>query len=272
MNLTQHLGRTRSLIDARLDAYLPPAHAYPPTMHRAMRYSVFSGGKRVRPILAIESCRVCGGDARAALPAACAIELVHTYSLIHDDLPAMDDDDIRRGKPTLHRRYGEANAILAGDALLTLAFGIVARYSDASSSRTVAEELARAAGTSGMVGGQAMDIEYADKKKSKKMVEYINLHKTARLFEVSAKIGAVVAHAAKAKADALARFGNLLGLSFQVVDDMIDGGDYVKAYGLARAKENAYRLAKKAGESLRIFGARAAVLRAIAAHLVCRTE
>jgi len=274
LNLTRRLIHMRSLINRALDRCLPPAHVHPRTIHRAMRYSVFSGGKRIRPILLIESCRACGGTAAQAMPAACAIELVHTYSLIHDDLPAMDDDDVRRGKPTLHKAYGEANAILAGDALLTLAFGLIAgdrRRSRPRSSLDAAKELAHASGTFGMVGGQAADLEWAGKKKDKKVLEYINLRKTACLFEASCALGAISALAPGKKVNALARFGRFVGLSFQIIDDIIDGGDYVKVCGLAQAHCDAHNLVERADESVRIFGKKADILCAIADHSVNRT-
>jgi geranylgeranyl diphosphate synthase type II len=272
LNLERYFAHVRSIIDKRLDGYLPPASAYPETIHKAMRYSVFSGGKRIRPILVIESCRACGGTAREALPVACAVELVHTYSLVHDDLPAMDDDDMRRGRPTLHKVYGEANAILAGDALLTLAFGLIARYSRARSSLRMIAELADASGTFGMVGGQVVDLEFENRRKDAKRMEYINLHKTARLFEASARLGAIAAAAPQGRVNALGCFGRSLGLAFQIIDDIIDEGDYVKAFGLERAREDARDLSGRANESLQVFGRKAATLKAITTYLLGRRK
>jgi len=231
-----------------------------------MRYAVFSGGKRLRPILVIESCLACGGNIAKAMPAACALELVHTYSLDHDDLPAMDDDDTRRGKPALHKKYNEAVAILAGDALLTLAFGILA------DSRAAAE-LAGAAGTFGMVGGQTVDLEYKGRKKTKDTLRYINLHKTARLFEASCRIGGLVSGARVAdKIEALGRFGRALGLSFQIVDDILDHGDYVKGFGASRARMDAKDMADRAKAALSPLGNKAGALKELADYILSRTN
>jgi geranylgeranyl diphosphate synthase type II len=235
-----------------------------------MRYGVFGRCKRIRPILALESCRACGGNPRQALPAACAIELVHTYSLIHDDLPAMDDDDFRRGKPTVHKKFGEATAILAGDGLLTLAFEVIAGYSKPEIASRMALELARAAGTLGMVGGQVMDLAFEGKAKDRKTIEYINLNKTARLFEVSCRMGAIAAGAPSPEIKALARFGRFFGLSFQIVDDIMDKGPYVRRFGMAAARKDAGLVMKKARGSLRIFGKKAEGLKEITDQLLKR--
>jgi len=224
-----------------------------------MRYSVFSGGKRVRPILTIESSKACGGNFKDALPAACAIELVHTYSLIHDDLPAMDNDDFRRGKPTCHKAFGEANAILAGDALLTLAFNIIASNSKPAVGMKIIRELSDAIGANGMVAGQALDLESQVKRSINKgqdraMAKKIDLLKTARLFSAAAKIGALTAGAQSNKIRALEQFGLDLGLSFQIVDDYLDGE------GRMRRKSTA-SLIEKAKNDLNIFGRSAKGLR-----------
>ncbi|MBI5144342.1 MAG: polyprenyl synthetase family protein, partial [Candidatus Omnitrophica bacterium] len=197
MNIKYYLKNLKDRIDKSLDEYLPSEKAYPKAIHWAMRYSVFSGGKRMRPILAIESCKVCKGRLKDVLPAACAIELIHTYSLIHDDLPAMDDDDYRRGRPTSHKVFGEANAILAGDALLALAFNIIAKEANGRRGLEVIRELSEAIGTRGMVGGQIVDLEFKNKKLDKKTLNYINRFKTSRLFEASTKIGAIAAQSSK---------------------------------------------------------------------------
>ncbi len=267
MSLESHLKNLRSIIDKKLDEYLPRAMAYPEVIHRAMRYSVFSGGKRLRPILAIESCRACGGNIAKVVPAACAIELIHTYSLVHDDLPAMDDDDTRRGKPALHKKYNEAIAILAGDALLTLAF-----FAAAGSSSKILEELAGASGTKGMIAGQVVDLEFAGKKKDKKLIHYINTHKTARLFEASCRIGGLAAGARKDKVDALGRFGRALGVSFQIVDDILDGGDYPKTFGRQRAKADALDFARKAKNALQPIGKSSGALLGLVDYSLRRTK
>lgn len=271
MNLDKYLKQRRDIIDRGLDAYLPSEKLGPETIHRAMRYSVFSGGKRIRPILVLESSGACGAGVRLALPAACALEMVHTFSLIHDDLPAMDDDDTRRGKPTLHKKFDEAVAILAGDALLTLAFEVIARYSDKRNSLQAIAELAMASGAFGMAGGQALDLEYEDKAKDERTIDLINLNKTARLFEASCKIGAITAGADKARIRAIARFGRDLGLSFQIVDDILDEGDYVKAFGIARARRKARELVGRAKRHLSIFGKRGEILNRVADHIAERT-
>ena len=228
-----------------------------------MRYSVFSGGKRIRPILTIESAIACQGNLKNALPAAAAIELVHTFSLIHDDLPAMDNDDLRRGKPTCHKVFGEANAILAGDALLTLAFNIIAQEIKPALGIKIIKELSRAIGVEGMIGGQALDLKFQDKTKNKTIAEKINILKTAELFSAAAKMGALTAQAPAKKVKALKAFGLDLGLSFQMVDDNIDGD----GMELKRAAS----LVKKAKNDLKIFGKQADRLKDIAQALSKRT-
>lgn len=228
-----------------------------------MRYSVFSGGKRIRPILTIESAKACRGSLRLALPAAAAVELVHTYSLIHDDLPAMDDDDLRRGKPTCHKAFGEANAILAGDALLTLAFNIIAKNMKPVLGIKIIEELSLAAGGRGMVQGQALDLKFQGKVKNRTMAERINTLKTAKLFSAAAKIGALTAGAKEKEVTALRKFGLDFGLSFQMVDDSLDGD------GGKRSK--AASLIKKAKGGLKILGKRADRLKRIIEEVSKRT-
>ena len=239
-------------IERNLKKYLPKGDD---TISKAMRYSVFSGGKRIRPALVLESCRACGGTIKDAMPVACAIEFIHTYSLIHDDLPAMDDDDFRRGKPSCHKVFGEANAILAGDALLTLAFSVIAG-AEPKKGLDIIKELSHAIGAEGMVGGQALDLKLQDKKKNKNVLKKINLLKTARLFEVSAKAGAYVSGASPKKLNSLQRFGLYFGLSFQAVDDCLDGeGDN---------RKGAARLMERAKKELEIFGKKGDALRQIA--------
>jgi len=215
--------KLRMKIDAKLDEYLPPEDAPPEPIHRAMRYSVFAGGKRLRPILTLLAAEACSGTYEQALPAACAVEMIHTYSLIHDDLPAMDDDDLRRGKPTSHKVFGEAAAILAGDALLTMAFETIAR--GAAKKRVAAalvEELARAAGSSGMVGGQVMDLAGERAVPDAEFLQKTHLLKTAALMRASLSLGAISSEAGKKKVKALGAFGEKLGLAFQIVDDIMD--------------------------------------------------
>lgn len=224
-----------------------------------MRYAVFSGGKRIRPILTIESAKACRGSLKGALAAAAAVELVHTYSLIHDDLPAMDNDDLRRGKPTCHMVFGEANAILAGDALLTLAFNVIAEHTKPALGIRIIEELSRSIGVEGMVGGQALDLKFQGKAKNKTISEKINILKTAKLFSAATKIGAFTAGAGEKEIGALGSFGLDLGLSFQMVDDNIDGC----GAGLRRSDA----LVKKANRDLKILGRRADRLKDIVVEL-----
>ena len=228
-----------------------------------MRYSVFSGGKRVRPIIMIESAKACRGSLKGALPAAVAIELVHAYSLIHDDLPAMDNDDLRRGKPTCHKAFGEANAILAGDALLTLAFNIIAKEIKSAIAVKIIEELSRSAGVEGMVRGQALDLEFHGKTKNKTMAKRIDTLKTAKLFCAAAKIGALTAGASDKKMRALGAFGLDFGLSFQMVDDSLDGD--------GPRRNEAASLVKKAKSDLKVLGKRADRLKDIIEELSKRT-
>jgi geranylgeranyl diphosphate synthase type II len=235
-----------------------------------MRYSVFSGGKRIRPILAIESSKACAGNLKDAIPIACAIEMLHTYSLIHDDLPAMDDDDYRRGKPTCHRIFGEANAILAGDALFALAFNIISKKIDSGISVGVIRELSDAIGTKGMVGGQVLDLEFQDKRKTKETLSAINRMKTSRLFEASTKAGAIASGTSAKEVKAMAKFGRSFGLAFQIIDDILDRGDYVKTFGMEKARRDSKNLVKKAKSFLRIFGKKAQNLKSIADYTLER--
>jgi len=246
-------------IDNNLAKYLPKGSGI---IEKAMRYSVLSGGKRIRPLITIETSKVCGGSVTDAMPVACAIEFIHAYSLMHDDLPAMDDDDIRRGKPACHKVFGEANAILAGDALLTLAFNTIAKYTKPKKAVIVIKELSQAIGVEGMVGGQALDIEF-EGKRDRKTSKKINLLKTAKLFEASAMSGAMVAGANRKKARALQKFGLYFGISFQAVDDILDAEN-------GRGNE-AIVFIEKAKRQLNIFGKKADKLRALADYAAKRT-
>ena len=225
-DLAGYLAERRQLVDEALAACLPPEDAPPSSVHRAMRYSVMAGGKRLRPILVIAGAEAVGAKAMTVMPTACALELIHTYSLIHDDLPAMDDDDYRRGRLTSHKVFGEAIAILAGDALLTHAFRLIAenaaRVSDPAVIREVILEVAAAAGTGGMVGGQVVDIESEGKAVTAETLEYIHLHKTAALIRASLRVGAMLGGARPADVAAIGEAGESLGLAFQIVDDILD--------------------------------------------------
>ena len=211
-------------VNAGLDRWMPTASERPARLHEAMRYSVFAGGKRIRPILCLLCAEACGGDRSAALRPAGAIELLHTYTLIHDDLPAMDDDDLRRGRPTLHKVVGEANAILAGDALLTLAFEWLAGCPapPPHDPGRLAYELARASGSRGVAGGQFEDMEAEGEAPDALRLEFIHRHKTAALIEAACRMGALVAGASAPRVDALGGYGRDVGLAFQIADDVLN--------------------------------------------------
>jgi len=225
-DLAGYLDARKALVDAALGRFLPPETTPPMTVHKAMRYSVLAPGKRLRPILVIAGAEAVGGKAEGVLEAACALEMIHAYSLIHDDLPAMDDDDYRRGRLTNHKVFGDAMAILAGDALLTLAFRLIAdnaaRVAAPASVGRVVTQIADAAGTFGMVGGQVVDIESEGKIVSSETLDYIHLHKTAALIRVSLRTGAMLAGGREGNVAALTEAGESLGLAFQIVDDILD--------------------------------------------------
>jgi geranylgeranyl diphosphate synthase type II len=291
MKLPAFFEEDRLSVEAALERHLPAADAQPSSIHTAMRYSVFAGGKRVRPILCLETARIFASDVAPALYPACAIEFIHTYSLIHDDLPALDNDDLRRGKPTSHKKFGEAIAILAGDALLTLAFETIgATPVDAERRVAMLNEVAASAGTiRGMVGGQVADIEAEGKRVEPQTLEYIHLSKTAALIRASITAGALCAGAGPDDVARLRRFGETIGWAFQVTDDILDveessaalgktaGKDiaqqkatYPAVYGLKRSHEIAKDLATKAIAELTPYAERAARVREIAEFLVLR--
>jgi geranylgeranyl diphosphate synthase, type II len=291
MNLPDFLEEDRIAVDAQLDRLLPRETIQPFSIHQAMRYSVFAGGKRIRPVLCLETARIFEPNTSAALFPASAIEFIHTYSLIHDDLPSLDNDDLRRGKPTCHKQFGEAIAILAGDALLTLAFETIA-LAPVSTDRRVAMtgEIAGAAGTvNGMVGGQVADLESEGRQVSPEALEYIHRSKTAALIRASVTSGALCAGASNEDVQRLRGFGESIGWAFQVTDDILDveessaalgktaGKDvaqqkatYPAVFGLERSHEIAKELATKAVKELHVFGAEADRLRAVAEFLVLR--
>jgi geranylgeranyl diphosphate synthase type II len=238
-SIDETLRDLRSQINAELERYLRPAPGSPPRLQEAMLYSLSAGGKRLRPILVLLACEACGGDPVRATPAACAIEMVHTYSLIHDDLPAMDDDNLRRGRPTNHMVFGEALAILAGDGLLTLAFEILARdLTPATVAAACCADLAKAAGMVGMVGGQVADLE-AEGRTSATLdeLEAIHRRKTGALLSSALTMGARVAQADAATIDRLANYGRCLGLAFQIIDDLLDVRGSSQSLGKASQKD-----------------------------------
>jgi geranylgeranyl diphosphate synthase, type II len=279
------------LVDRTLERLLPPASAPPATIHQAMRYSVFAGGKRLRPMLCLEAARVFSTELGSATEAACALEFIHTYSLIHDDLPALDDDDLRRGKPTCHKQFGEAMAILAGDGLLTLAFETLANLpADAERRVRVIEEVSRAAGTrDGMVGGQVADLEAERRRVTPEELAYIHRAKTAALIRASVVSGALLGGAPAREIERVQGFGETIGWAFQVVDDILDveessaalgktaGKDraqqkatYPSLFGLERSRAFASELGDRALAQIAPYGERAARLRQLAEFLVRR--
>jgi geranylgeranyl diphosphate synthase type II len=296
-DLKAYLNRNRQAIDRALESCIHSNLKGPAgKLVDSMRYSLFAGGKRLRPILCIAGAEAVGGSEKDVLPAACALEFIHTYSLIHDDLPAMDDDSLRRGKPTNHKVYGEALAVLAGDALLTEAFNLLAeqQMADKSGPMIVLEVIriiAHAAGFNGMVGGQAADIRFEGKNVELSVVEYIHSHKTAALINASLKSGAMLAGGSKSQIDAITKYGIKAGLAFQISDDILDiegetskigkpvGSDlekgkatYPSVVGLDAAKEMQTLLIKEAIEALKGFGERAIPLREIARYIIERKK
>ena len=293
-DLEAYLNDRRQLVDAALDRFLPSEDTPPPSVHRAMRYSVLAGGKRLRPILVIAGAELVGAQSSRVMPTACALEMIHTYSLIHDDLPAMDDDDYRRGRLTNHKVFGDAIAILAGDALLTLAFQLVAQNAaltgvDAKVVCDVVAEIAGAAGTLGMVGGQVVDIESEGKTITPEALEYIHIHKTAALLRASLSVGARLGGADAAALAAVGEAGQSLGLAFQIVDDILDvegsletlgktaGSDerkqkvtYPALHGIEASRREARRLIERTKSRLAVFGARSAPVCALADFVVER--
>jgi geranylgeranyl pyrophosphate synthase len=234
------LDESRRLVDASLDALLPAAEASPQTVHQAIRWSVFAGGKRFRPALLLASGRTFGAPVDALLNTACALEMIHTYSLIHDDLPSMDDDDLRRGRPTCHVKYGEANAILAGDALQALAFHTIAddQRLEAPTRVSLVGELSRAAGTPhGMVAGQALDIEGEKRNVTGEELEEIHRLKTAALIICAVRCGAIIASASEKELDVVTRYAQNLGLLFQITDDLLDVTATEKELGKTPGKD-----------------------------------
>jgi geranylgeranyl diphosphate synthase type II len=241
MTLDAYLEKRRAEVDGMLAELLPTPEGPAARLLEAMRYAVFSGGKRLRPVLALASCEAFGGRVEDALAPAAALELVHTYSLIHDDLPAMDDDDLRRGRPTAHKVFGEAEAILAGDALLTLAFEVLATRppGEAFAGRRAhaVAVLARRAGLSGMVGGQLADLEAERKPPSEAQIEWIHRHKTGALLTASVELGALHAGATREDLVAIARYGEALGLAFQITDDILDRTSSAETLGKTPGKD-----------------------------------
>src|SRR5437763_1733174 len=291
MNLKTYLTTRQKRIDRALDRYLPKENVRPATIHKAMRYSLFAGGKRLRPILTLAAAEACGGKIDNALPLACAMECIHTYSLVHDDLPSMDNDDLRRGRPTCHKVFGDAIAILAGDALLTVAFEIVAQAKAVSryDLRDVLHQIALAAGSRKLIAGQVADLEAEGQRIKPAQLRSIHENKTAALLTTSVRLGAMAANAPAKQLAAITGFGRALGLAFQVIDDILDvtqtseklgksaGKDlaaqkatYPAVIGLEGSRAEARRLTNAAQNALKIFGKEAEPLRELANYLLVR--
>lgn len=291
--LEAYLSDRQKIVDEALQRYLPDENNVPHDLHNAMHYSVFAGGKRIRPILCLAALEACGGDMAPAMPVACALELIHTYSLIHDDLPAMDNDDFRRGKPTSHKVFGEALAILAGDALLTEAFVLLSRAEKvrlaAEKRLAVIQEIASAAGAAGMVGGQALDIRTGKNSPDFEGLQCIHRLKTGALIAVAVKAGAILAGANDDKIQSLNVYGSHLGIAFQISDDILNvegdsrlmgkqtGSDvasgkvtYPTLLGLENAKAKLVEHVESAVAAIEAFDSRALPLRVIARYIMER--
>lgn len=291
--MNTYLEERCRIVDKALGQYLPAARTRPATIHEAMRYSLFAGGKRLRPILCLASAEACGGSHEAALAPAAAVECIHTYSLIHDDLPCMDDDDLRRGMPTSHVKYGEGVAVLAGDALLTIAFEILAQVKATPRYDIGAfiTELAVSSGSRHLIGGQVLDLEGegSDVRLNAAQLKYIHESKTAALLTASIRLGGMTANANPARLEALTTYGQSLGLAFQIIDDILDvtqtseklgksaGKDEAKAkstypalFGLEKSRKEAARLTKKAHGALHPFGKKGVRLSELADYLLGR--
>ena len=292
MKLAEYLKQQQGRIDQEINILVPPETVEPVTIHRAMRYSLTAGGKRIRPVLCLEAAKIIRGLDTPALSAACSLEFIHTYSLIHDDLPALDNDDFRRGKPTCHKQFGEAMAILAGDSLLTLAFQVLADLPALPPKRKVRviAELARASGTvGGMIGGQVADIEGEGQPPDQALLESIHRAKTGALLRASVRIGAICADASEAEIEALTIYGEHIGLAFQIVDDILDveessaslgktaGKDahqgkitFPAVYGLETSRSMAQQECAAAHAAIAAFGTRAHRLGEIADMIISR--
>lgn len=281
-----YLRNQRAKVNNALQKILPTADTQPALIHEAIHYTVFAGGKRVRPILCLATCQALGGNESDAMSCACALEIYHTSTLVHDDLPCMDDDELRRGKPTCHIIYGEANAVLTGDALMILAFELAAQSPDPAAAVTA---LSKAAGSQGVIGGQIADLASEGQPANAATLDYIHLHKTADLIRVSLELGAICAGASKEDRSALREFGRCIGLAFQVIDDILDvtadpeklgkpvGSDeeldkltYVRVHGLDAARTKARQLTEQAESAISSFSGEKETLRNIAQYLLDR--
>lgn len=295
MDFEAYWKEAKEAVDRCLEHLLPPETAEPATIHRAMRYSVFAGGKRIRPILVLASGESLGGERRTLIPLGCAIEMIHTYSLIHDDLPALDNDDLRRGRPTCHKVFGDAMAILAGDSLMTRSYQILTELPDIpggdATRLAIVRDVAYATGTvDGMIGGQVVDLESEGKEIDPEVLEYIHRSKTGALLTVCARCGALAAGAPSELVDRLTRYGRKIGLAFQIVDDVLDitstskdlgktaGKDekvkkatYPALYGIERSRAKARELIALAIDEVTSLGQQAEPLRRLAELILSRS-
>ena len=264
----QRIGRLREQVQEALDRVLPASNVKPQVVHEGMRYCVLSEGKRFRPLLCLGSCEAVGGLARTALPVACAIELIHTYSLVHDDLPAMDNADERRGQASCHRKFGEGNAILVGDALLTLGFELLGR-NGIPNALAVIRTISRACGTSGLIGGQVLDLQAISQPSSatERVLREIAEWKTAALITASVVAGVLVGGGSTAEVKRLERYGQFVGVAFQLIDDLHDGEGIVRVVGREQVRSDAQQLMTQAVGILEPFGKRAAILHQLATWL-----
>lgn len=258
------------LVNDALKKVLPPEDHVPALLHEGMHYAVFTGGKRFRPVLALASAEACGGDTAKALAPAAAIELIHAYSLVHDDLPALDNDDFRRGKPTVHKKYGEAMGILVGDALLTQAFQVLGGIRPAEAAVEILAEVSTSAGTYGMIGGQVSDLQSLGQELDLPLLDHINVHKTGKLIRCSAVCGALISGADEDVRGRITKYGEMIGLAFQAVDDLHDGDGYLKVMKASEVRENVRDLIAKAKREVKALGARAEKLMLLADDLLER--
>lgn len=284
----QEIGKKRKYMDKCLRKYMPDENTHPPVIHQAMNYAIFNGGKRLRPIMVLEGARLAAANPESVVLTACALEMIHSYSLVHDDLPAMDDDDIRRGKPTCHKVFGEANAILTGDALLTGAFELIAQNGlvegiSPINVNHVISEVAKAVGSRGMVGGQVIDLDAEEKDIDFTTLRKLHLLKTGELFKAALRAGAILGNMDEESLDALTDYAFNFGLAFQITDDILDvngnqselgkpvGSDgknnkttYVTLFGIEESKRLAEQSVEKCIEKMAVFGDEAGFLRRLA--------
>ncbi|MBO8137288.1 MAG: polyprenyl synthetase family protein [Desulfotomaculum sp.] len=292
MEFLQQLKERAELVEKAFEKYVPQESTYPSIIHQAMRYSLLAGGKRLRPALVIGAAEAVGCDPQRVLPTACALELIHTYSLVHDDLPAMDNDDMRRGKPTNHVVFGEAVSILAGDALLTLAFQLLAENAKTAPADLVVrviQEVAELSGSKGLIGGQVVDTISAGSEVDAQTLEYIHRHKTGALFRASVRAGAILSGASDLQLQALTNYAENLGLAFQIIDDILDvegdsqkigkpvGSDeknqkatFPALFGIEAARRKAREAADNAINALEAFGPRGEFLRSAVNFIINR--